>query len=299
MIKIKSLVQVVITGALMGVLPALAQQQVTHTQHGQQRVPLNSATSLLSPTGEIQVMARRQWMGVEGAPQVLWGSAHIGMQNIKATAGVNFRQERMGVERLSEASLFFAKSVRLSARDYLGVSLNAGLAYFQGNYSSLDPTDPAFRDEMETEALAGFGVLFYRPGRYYAGVSLPRLSLGSLRDDASRYAFGNVYHVHGGALLGLGGDMALRPSVLATYTEDFGTQVEASALVVLKEQLGLGLNVRSTGELAGMAQFHFGSFGLGYSYQFMPGSGTLNRRMNNATHDLGISYRFGGLIQWL
>jgi len=53
--------------------------------------------------------------------------------------------------------------------------------------------------------------------------------------------------------------------------------------------------VRSYGEVAGMAQFNFGGFGLGYSYQFNPGNEPLNRRISNTTHEIGLQYRFGGV----
>src|SRR5690606_13740766 len=108
----------------------------------------------------------------------------------------------------------------------------------------------------------------------------------------SRYNFRNVYHLTAGALFPMGPDFYLRPSVLVTYAENLRPQAEASALVFIKEVFGIGANVRSYGEIAGMAQFNFGRFGLGYSYQFNPGSEPLNRRISNTTHEIGLSYRF-------
>src|SRR5690606_27390191 len=114
------------------------------------------------------------------------------------------------------------------------------------------------------------------PGRYYVGLSLPRLMLGNLGVTGdSRYNFRNVYHLTAGALFGLGTDFHVRPSILVTYSESLRPQAEASALVFIKEVFGIGGNVRSYGEIAGMAQFNFGAFGLGYSYQFNPGSEAL------------------------
>lgn len=62
----------------------------------------------------------------------------------------------------------------------------------------------------------------------------------------------------------------------------------------MKEVFGVGANIRSYGDLAGMAQFNFGGFGLGYSYQFNPKNEPLNRRIGNSSHEIGLSYRFGG-----
>ncbi|WP_188508377.1 type IX secretion system membrane protein PorP/SprF, partial [Parapedobacter pyrenivorans] len=225
---------------------------------------------------------------------VFWGSGHVGFESFGATAGLNIRHESLAVEKLTEASAFFAKSVRISETEYVGLSLNAGVSYLDGRFSQLDPLDPAFREDVkETDALVGFGVLLYRPERYYVGLSLPRLMLGSLGVASdSRYNFRNLYHLTAGALFDMGPDFQFRPSVLVTYAESLRPQAEASALVFIKRTFGIGANVRSYGEFAGMAQFHFGGFGLGYSYQFNPGNEPLNRRIGNTTHEIGLQYRF-------
>src|SRR5690606_37999365 len=171
-----------------------AQQPLTYTQHGQLRTAINPAASLMRPEGEIGLVGRRQWVGMEGAPKVFWGSGHLGLVGMGATAGITLRHESMAVEKLTEASAFFAKSVRISESEYLGLSLNAGFSYMDGRFSQLDPVDPAFREDVkETDALVGFGVMLYRPERYYVGLSLPRLMLGNLGVGGgdSRYAFTN------------------------------------------------------------------------------------------------------------
>jgi len=284
---------ITLTGVFVTSL-ALAQQPLTHTQHGQLRTVVNPAASLMHLDGEVSVIGRRQWVGIDGAPTVFWGSGHMGFDG-GATAGLNIRHESLAVEKLTEASAFFAKSVRISENEYLGLSLNAGFSYLDGRFSQLDPMDPAFREDVrETDALVGFGVMLYRPERYYVGLSLPRLMLGNLGlTGDSRYQFTNSYHLTAGALFYLGTDFQFRPSLLVTYSESLRPQAEASAMFFVKEVFGVGANVRTYGEVAGMAQFNFSGFGLGYSYQFNPGSKTLDRRISNNTHEIGLSYRFG------
>ncbi|WP_353183692.1 PorP/SprF family type IX secretion system membrane protein [Parapedobacter lycopersici] len=273
-----------------------AQQPLTHTQYGAQRTAVNPALSLLRPEGEVSFLGRRQWVGIEGAPTAFWGSGHMGFRKMGSTAGVNIRHERLAVERLTEASAFFAKGIRISESEYVGLSLNAGFSYLDGRFSQLDPGDPAFRDDVrETDAVVGFGVAVYRPGRYYVGLSLPRLMLGTLGVGAeSRYDFRNQYHLTAGALFRLGADFGFRPSLLVTYAGNLRPQADVQAMFFVGEVFGLGLNVRSYGDLAGLAEFRFGGFGVGYSYQFNPGNEPLNRRMNNSTHEIGLQYRFGG-----
>ena len=285
----------------MTVVTAWAQQPLTHTQHGQLRTAINPAASLMSQNGEVSVIGRRQWVGVDGAPTVFWGSGHVGLENLGATAGINIRHESLAVEKLAEASAFFAKSVRISETEYVGLSLNAGISYLDGRFSQLDPMDPAFRENVrETDALVGFGVMLYRPDRYYVGLSLPRLMLGSLGVDSdSRYNFRNLYHLTAGALFNMGTDFQFRPSILVTYSESLRPQAEASALIFIKRVFGIGMNVRSYGEIAGMSTVYFGGFGLGYSYQFNPGNEPLNRHIGNTSHEIGLQYRFAGVASLL
>ncbi|WP_176146104.1 PorP/SprF family type IX secretion system membrane protein [Parapedobacter luteus] len=292
---------ILLLGSLLSGTALHGQQALTPTQYGQLRTVINPAASLMSPAGEVSILGRRQWVGLDGAPEVFWGSGHLGLQGLGATAGVNIRHESLAVEKLTEASVFFAKSVRISETEYVGLSLNAGLSYMDGRFSQLDPQDPAFREDVrETDALVGFGVVLYRPERYYVGLSLPRLMLGSLGVSSdSRYNFRNLYHLTAGALFGLGADFHIRPSLLVTYAESLRPQGEASAMVFVRQVFGLGMNVRSYGELAGMAQFNFAGFGLGYSYQFGTRNEPLNRRISNNTHEIGLSYRFGGIIGML
>lgn len=282
--------------AASAVLSASAQQPLTYTQHGQLRTAINPAASLMRPEGAIGVVGRRQWVGMEGAPTVFWGSGHMGFAGIGATVGASVRHESLAVEKLTEASAFFAKGIRISETEYVGLSLNAGIAYHNGSFSQLDPFDPAFREDItETDALVGFGVLLYRPERYYVGLSLPRLMLGNLGEAGdSRYSFRNQYHLTAGALFNLGTDFRFRPALLVTYAENLRPQADVQAMFFIKEVFGLGMNVRNYGDLAGMAQFNFGGFGLGYSYQFNTGNEPLNRRVENTTHEIGLSYRFGG-----
>ena len=277
---------------------AHGQQPLTYTQHGQLHTALNPAASLMHLDGEVSFLGRRQWVGMEGAPTVYWGSGHVGFQRMGATAGLNIRHESLAVEKLTEASVFFAKGVRVSEREYIGLSLNAGFSYMDGRFSQLDPQDPAFREDVkETDALVGFGVMLYRPDQYYVGLSLPRLMLGNLGVGGERrYNFRNVYHLTAGALFSMGTDFQFRPSLLVTYSENLRPQAEATAMVFVKRTVGIGLNVRSYGEVAGMAQINAGRFGLGYSYQFSTRNEALNRSISNNTHEIGFSYRFGKVL---
>lgn len=273
---------------------AWAQQPLSPAQYVTFRSGMNPANTLMQMKGEINTLARRQWVGMEGAPTVIWGNGHLGFTKLGATAGINLRHESVGVEEITEASLFFAKSVRLSESDYLGLSLSGGLVFQQGTFSSLDPHDPAFRDDLRTtDGLIGVGVILFRPDRYYVSISMPRLMLENA-DKQNSYELHNHYHFSAGILFELNEDIHLRPAVLANYAKNLGTAADLSTTIFLKRQFGLGLNIRTNGDTAGLLDFRFAGFGIGYAYQFNPTNKPLNRRIDNSTHEVGLTYRFGG-----
>jgi type IX secretion system PorP/SprF family membrane protein len=274
-----------------------AQQQISHSQHGLFRNFYNPASSLLAPLGEVQVIGKQQWGSIDGAPRIFWGSGHVGLTSLASTVGVNVRHQSIGPDKHTDASVFLAKSIRIGEKQHLGGSLNVGLNHFKGSYSQIDPNDPAFREDInETNFNAGFGIMFFQPEKYYIGVSMPGLAIGN---QSKYYDFRNVFYAMAGVYVDLGSDIGLRPSILTTFMQNEDVLVEGSALLVLKQQFGVGANVRSQGAMAALAQFQFNGFHIGYSYLFSTGSNAILRQMNTTSHELGLGYRFGGIKGWL
>lgn len=271
-----------------------AHSQTVYSQFGSIAAPVNPAASLLrNDVGEISVVGRRQWAGMEGAPTYYWGTGYVALQGHEAKIGLNVRHENVAVEKNSEFSAYFAKAVRLSFEHYLGMSLNAGMTLYDGRFSSVDPGDPLFKEDIrESDALVGFGLMLYSPERYYVGLSLPRMTLSTLGvGKETRYNFRNQYHLLAGGWIWMGSDMELNPTVLVTHANGFRPQVDLTTLLYFKKMVGIGAGLRSYGDLTGMIQLNFEGFGIGYSYQFNPKNEPLNRRISNTTHEIGVSYR--------
>ena len=52
--------------------------------------------------------------------------------------------------------------------------------------------------------------------------------------------------------------------------------------------------MRNQGDLSGLLRLNFSGLGIGYSYQVNTRNQPLNRQINNSTHEVGLSYVFGG-----
>jgi type IX secretion system PorP/SprF family membrane protein len=241
-------------------------------------------------------LVRKQWTGIEGAPSTFIFNGNIPIESINSSAGLIVMNDQFAVEHLTEINGFFAKGIQLSQNQFLGVSINAGIRRYVANYSSLDATDPQFRNDVrENKPNIGFGIMYYSD-HHYLGVSVPELSirdLGNASAQSSDY-FRNHYIFAGAYLFGKEGDeVRAKPAALATYTKGVPFIMDFSTTIYFKELLGVGANYRSNNEMSGIISITSDILKLGYSYQFGTASNNLGGRLSNASHEVTLSYRFG------
>lgn len=274
---------------------AMAQQQIySYNQYADNLTPINAAYSLLDKAGSISAVGRKQFVGIEGAPSSLLFNGNFPIESVGGAAGVYVLTDQIAVERQLEVNAFFAKSIQLASDQFLGVSLNAGVRNYVGNYSTLDPVDPSFKDDIrETKPNVGFGVMFYS-AKYYMGVSVPELSIRSLGTASVQQAnyLKNHYYFNAAYLADAGDDIKFKPATMISYVKGSPLLVDVSGTFYLKEQLGLGANYRSNKKAAGIISVTTDTFKIGYSYQFGVSSNNLGG-INTAIHEVSLSYRFG------
>ncbi|WP_345955591.1 PorP/SprF family type IX secretion system membrane protein [Mucilaginibacter sp. PAMB04168] len=274
-----------------------AQQLFNYTQYMHNLVPVNTAAAVLEQAESVNVVIRRQLTGIEGAPSTFIFNGQLPIESIGATAGLVLLNDQFAIERLTEINAFLAKRIRLAqGGQYLSVSLNLGIRRYTANYSSLDATDPQFRNDVrESRPNIGFGIL-YHSARYYLGVAVPEFTTRSLGQASlvDNSFFSSHYNFSGAYLLGdEGGEVRVKPSVLASYAKDLPLVCNFSTTLYLKSTLGLGANYRTNKEMAGILSYTSDLLKVGYSYQF----GTVNNNVvngfRNNTHEITFTYRFG------
>lgn len=273
-----------------------AQQLFNYTQYMHNLTPINPAYSLLDKAGSVNAIARKQWVGVNGAPSTFMFNGSLPIEPAGAAAGFIVLHDEFAVEHLTEINAYFAKSIQLNVNQYLAVALNGGIRNYIANYSSLDATDPQFRNDVrETKPNIGFSILYYSLN-YYLGLSVPELTtrtLGTASTTDNNY-FKSHYNVSGAYLFGdASEDLRLKPAVLATYTNGRPVIANLSMTMYIKNTVGIGTNYSTTKELAGILYVTTDIFKLGYSYQFGTVSNNQAQGFHNNTHEITLTYRFG------
>jgi type IX secretion system PorP/SprF family membrane protein len=279
---------------LLTAITVSAQQQAVYTQFMENLTPLNSAAALLDPVGSVSTLVREQYVGIQGAPNTFILNGNMPIESINGAAGLVIYNDNFAVEHQFLVNAYFAKGVQLSPTNYLSVSLDAGIRNYVADYAGLAPGDPVFADDIrQTMANIGFGVMLYGPN-YYLGASVPQLTFQSLGDASllDNNYFRNHYYFAGAYLAELENNIKIKPAILVSYVRGVPIAADFSSTFYFTDVMGVGVDVRTTAEMAFILTFNVKGFKLGYSYQF--GTSDINPGgVNNATHEVTLSYRFG------
>lgn len=275
-------------------LKAQQQKEFGYTQYMDNLTPFNQAYSMLDKSGSLNALVRNQFVGVKGAPNTFILNGNIPLESFNGSTGVLIMNDQFAIEHNTQFSAFLAKSVQLNESEFLAVSLSAGLKYYTANFSTLDASDPEFRNDVrETAPNLGFGVMYYSD-KFFVGLSMPELTIralgtASIQDNTN---FRNHYYFSGAFITDIADGVKLKPAVLAAYARGVPFTTNVSGTIYLRETLGIGLNYRTDNAAAGILSINMNSFKLGYSYQFETGSRNLGG-LNNSIHEITLTYRFG------
>jgi len=275
-------------------LKAQQQQEFGYTQYMDNLTPFNQAYSLLDKNSSVTALVRRQFVGIQGAPSTFIFSGNLPIESIGGSSGILVMNDKFAVESKTQFSAYFGKSIQLNDESFLGVSISGGLKNYVANFSSLDPSDPEFKNDVrQTKPNVGFGVMYYS-NTYYIGLSMPELTITSLgtasvQDNTN---FRNHYYFSGAFITELTDGIKLKPAAMLTYVKGIPVTLNVSSVIFLKDMLGVGINYRSDNEAAGILFINMNWIKLGYSYQFGTSSANLGG-FNNAIHEITLTYRFG------
>lgn len=270
-------------------------QPLSYTQYMNNLTPINANYSLFNAVGgSVNSMVRKQWAGVPGSPTNYMVNADMPIPSVNGSAGIILRNDVFAIEHQTSFNAFFAKAIQLNDKQNLAVSMSAGLRNYVANYSSVDASDPVFKNNIsETKPNIGFGVMYYT-NIYYVGLSVPEISIRSLgtASQQDETNFRNNYYLTGGYQDDLNSSFKIKYAALIGYSRGSTVIADISSLVTLKNIVGLGLNYRTGNEAAVIVSVNYNEFAFGYSYQFGLTNSNIGG-LNNATHEFTLAYRFG------
>ncbi len=272
-----------------------AQQDPQYSQYMYNMSTVNPAyatyQSGLISTG---LLYRRQWTGIEGAPQTANVFGNIPMSE-KIELSVNYVNDRIGDAipvNNNYINVDFAYITKISDQARLSYGLKAGINSFSIDPSGSDvATDPAFADNTSATQLNIGAGLYLFTNNFYAGISSPNL----LPSDVDINGIGvaeTKTHIYGiaGYVFDFVDEVRLKPSMVVKQVLDSPLTFDLSLNSLIYDTFELGVSYRYTDAFIALAGFNITqNLKIGYSYDF---SVSELSGYNNGSHEIVLLYNF-------
>ena len=245
---------VLLTAMTSGVVSA--QQDAQFTQFDNDKLTFSPAYAGAKGYPAVSALARRQWVGLEGAPASHALRFHTPIAQTRLGLGLRVHDDVVGPTRSSGAGLGIAYHLPVGTYTSLSLGLDASATHYRVDWTVLRGSDSGSGatapdgDGTAARLLGnvGAGAMLYSD-RFYVGLSAPRLLRNTLTDALEGIGAPGREALHLYAMAGydarLGVDYRLRPNLLVKYVVNAPLSVDLNALVVWRERLGAGLGFRT------------------------------------------------------
>jgi len=278
-------------------LGAFAQQDALFSQYMFNKLIINPAYAGSRDGLSMTLVGRRQWVGIEGAPQTLTFSIQSPLKNDNIGLGLYFYTDILGPYQASGAIGTFSYRLKLG-RGHLAFGLQGGIKYNTFDITKIsvpDESDAILTDGYSKKVIpdANFGI-YYNTNRFYVGLSSKHLfeeEYGYIKNTEDESVYGTLirhFYAMAGVAIPLSDNLVLRPSTLIKYAKNAPVQVDVNASLLIKNVLWLGASYRSKRAVVLLAEIVIAErLRIGYSYDIY-----LNeiQQYNKGSHEIMLEY---------
>lgn len=209
---------------------------------------------------DLQLIYRSQWIGLEGAPKSIIGTANIKWKDKKGI-GINLVRDEVGLVKTTILSGDFAYHTNLSSKWKLSGGIRGSLANVGvdfGNIALVHANDPVFQENIYSGLMPnlGLGVRLAKTDGLFVAFSVPRLGKYKLGDGNGSYVDINQLFLSTGISLNIGksksnkngtavSPLVLTPTILARFTPNAIATVDLNLLSTISGVVDLGGGIRT------------------------------------------------------
>ncbi|MBW2937107.1 type IX secretion system membrane protein PorP/SprF [Aureisphaera sp. CAU 1614] len=256
---------------IMCVEIAQAQQDPQYTQYMYNMNVVNPAYAGSKETLSLTALYRKQWSGLDGAPETITFSGHSPVTD-EVGLGLSVIKDELGPVKETNAYVDFSYTLQVGENLKLALGLKAGATFHDVGLADLelqDPNDPFFsQDISNTYPNVGAGAFFYGDN-FYVGLSVPNF-LNSVHLDENGLKYGsetNHYFATAGYVFQVSENMKLKPSVMVKSAFDAPLSFDGNINALFYEKFELGVSYRLEDSFSGLVGFQATDYlRIGYAY---------------------------------
>jgi len=220
------------------------------------------------------LLARGQWVEVEGAPETITFSMNTRLTSGWGIGGTVVRDE-IGLVDNTDLNIDVSYSVPMSDTSLLSFGVTGGIAFFNNDLASgITVDNEVYASTTGQYGNMAFGLL-YTTNKFYVGLSLQNLfesPVFRLQEDIQTVEAlerGNYFLTAGTQIeLSKFSDITFVPSTLIKYTPTLPLSVDFNANFNFNNKFEAGISYRHQNSISGMASIIFyEKFRVGYAYE--------------------------------
>jgi type IX secretion system PorP/SprF family membrane protein len=252
-------------------MTASAQQDPQYTQYMYNMNVVNPAYAGSKETLSITALYRKQWSGLDGAPETITFSGHSPV-NDKVGLGLSAIKDELGPVKETNVYVDFSYTLQVSENLKLALGLKAGATFHDVGLTDLelqDDNDPLFsQDISNTYPNVGAGAFFYGDN-FYVGLSVPNF-LSSVHLDENGIKYGsevNHYFATAGYVFQVSENTKLKPSTMVKSAFNAPLSFDVNLNALFYEKFEIGASYRLEDSFSGLIGFQATPYlRIGYAY---------------------------------
>lgn len=301
-VGLKNCVQWIIVLMVLISTNTYAQQEPTYTQYMFNTQTVNPAYAGTWNALGFMMLAREQWVGIDGAPSTQTFSFQNIHKNGRTGYGLNIINDKYGKEKRFSVFGDYSHMVMVTPDLKLRMGLKAGFSAYSNNlsdYQVLTEDDPYFQGEVDQKFMPNFGIgLFLYQSNFYAGISIPKMVNNAFENNYNNYSSQaelRHYYFMGGYVFDVSEKLKFKPTMLGKIVSGAPAQFDFSANFLIAEKVWLGAMYRSGDAFGFLAQWVINNnLRLGYSVDFAYGE---IGGYQSGTHEIMVSYEIGKVVE--
>ncbi len=288
----KKLSLLVLLVSLLCIDIASAQQDPQYTQYMYNMNVVNPAYAGSKETLSLTALYRKQWSGLDGAPETITFSGHSPVTDAVGL-GLSAIKDELGPVKETNVFVDFSYTLQVSDNLKLALGLKAGATFHDVGLVDLelqDPNDPFFSQDINnTYPNVGAGAFFYGDN-FYVGLSVPNL-LNSVHLDENGLKYGsetNHYFGTAGYVFQVSENIKLKPSVMVKSAFDAPTSIDGNLNALFNEKFEVGASYRLDDSFSGLVGFQATPYlRIGYAYDHVVSD---LDAVANASHEVILTF---------
>ena len=276
-----------------------AQQDPLYNLYYYNQVMINPAYAGLYKDVTLNLISRKQWVGIDGSPLTNFFSLTSSVGN-RFGVGAMVVDDRLGINHTQEGQLAFSFKVIEDGGKVLSFGVQGGLISYRYDYNKLnleylDDEDLDMTRSQFSEPNFGAGI-FFKTDIFFVGASCPRILNVEVNDGmttSTRYL--RHFYFSGGFIINnsFHGLVRLKPSVLWRMVPDGTQALDLNLHALFLGTLWAGITVRNFSAVGINTQFQVSQrLRIGYGFE-LPTNSLLSQ--NFGTHELSLLLAFSPL----